>query len=50
MLKIKKLLIIFLVITSKLVILANERPNIIFLLIDDQRYDQLSMLDHPFHG
>ncbi len=32
MLKIKKLLIIFLVITSKLVILANERPNIIFLL------------------
>ena len=46
--KMKKLLIIFLFITSKLVILANEPPNIIFFLIDDQRYDLLSMLEHPF--
>jgi len=26
----------------------KERPNIIFFLIDDQRYDHLSMLKHPF--
>lgn len=26
----------------------NNRPNIIFFLVDDQRYDILSMLDHPF--
>lgn len=26
----------------------NDRPNIIFILVDDQRYDALSMLDHPF--
>ena len=44
----QKLYIISLFITFKLVILANERPNIIFFLIDDQRYDLLSMLDHPF--
>ena len=25
-----------------------DRPNIIFMLIDDQRFDALSMLDHPF--
>ncbi|MCK4748943.1 MAG: sulfatase-like hydrolase/transferase, partial [Bacteroidales bacterium] len=44
----KKFLIISLFIASRLVILANDRPNIIFLLIDDQRYDLLSMLEHPF--
>ena len=34
--------------TFRLVSHASERPNILFLLIDDQRYDHLSMLDHPF--
>lgn len=27
---------------------GQERPNIIFVLIDDQRYDFLSFLDHPW--
>ncbi len=27
---------------------AKKRPNIIFILIDDQRYDFLSYLDHPW--
>ncbi|MFY0654566.1 MAG: sulfatase [Cyclobacteriaceae bacterium] len=27
---------------------AQDRPNIIFILIDDQRYDFLSFLDHPW--
>ncbi len=27
---------------------AQEQPNIIFILIDDQRYDFLSFLDHPW--
>ena len=44
----KRLVLISLLATSRLVILAGERPNIIFLLIDDQRYDLLSMRDHPF--
>jgi N-acetylglucosamine-6-sulfatase len=44
----KRLIIIILFITSKLVSSAGERPNIIFFLIDDQRYDELSMFDHPF--
>jgi N-acetylglucosamine-6-sulfatase len=44
----KKLLIISLFISARLFMSAQERPNIIFLLIDDQRYDELSMLDHPF--
>ncbi|MBA7547424.1 hypothetical protein ES705_39846 [subsurface metagenome] len=44
----KKLIIVSLFITFRLVSLANEHPNIIFFLIDDQRYDHLSMLDHPF--
>ena len=44
----KQLLIISLVLLSRLMISAQERPNIIFFLIDDQRYDHLSMLDHPF--
>ncbi|MBK1876881.1 sulfatase family protein [Pelagicoccus mobilis] len=26
----------------------SERPNIVFILIDDQRYDFLSFLDHPW--
>ncbi len=44
----KQILIALLIISSKVLVLAQERPNIIFLLIDDQRYDLLSMLDHPF--
>ena len=28
--------------------LADERPNIVFILIDDQRYDAASALGHPF--
>ena len=44
----KQLLIISLAFVSRLVLSAQERPNIIFFLIDDQRYDHLSMLDHPF--
>ena len=44
----KNLFFVTLLITIKLVVLANEPPNIIFLLIDDQRYDLLSMLEHPF--
>ncbi len=28
--------------------LAAERPNIVFILIDDQRYDAASALGHPF--
>jgi len=44
----KKLLFIILIITPKMVTLGNEPPNIIFFLIDDQRYDHLSLLDHPF--
>lgn len=44
----KQLLIISLVLISRLVVSAQERPNIIFFLIDDQRYDHLSMLGHPF--
>ena len=27
---------------------AQDRPNIIFILVDDQRYDFLSYLDHPW--
>ena len=27
---------------------AQKKPNIIFILIDDQRYDYLSFLDHPY--
>ena len=27
---------------------AGDRPNIIFILIDDQRYDFLSCLEHPW--
>ncbi len=27
---------------------CQEKPNIIFILIDDQRYDFLSFLDHPW--
>ena len=27
---------------------GQDRPNIIFILIDDQRYDFLSFLDHPW--
>ena len=44
----KRLLIITMLIAFRLVVLADDRPNIIFFLIDDQRYDLLSMLDHPF--
>ncbi len=28
--------------------LADERPNIVFILIDDQRFDAASALGHPF--
>jgi len=27
---------------------AQERPNILFILCDDHRWDALSMMDHPF--
>jgi N-acetylglucosamine-6-sulfatase len=44
----KKLLLLALLLYSGMHMRANERPNIIFFLIDDQRYDHLSMLGHPF--
>jgi N-acetylglucosamine-6-sulfatase len=44
----KKLFLVFLFSLSQLLMLANDRPDIIFFLIDDQRYDLLSMLEHPF--
>ncbi len=28
--------------------LAQDKPNVIFILVDDQRYDFLSFLDHPW--
>ena len=27
---------------------AQDQPNVIFILVDDQRYDFLSFLDHPW--
>ena len=45
----KKLVIgLFFVSCLRLVAFAQERPNVIFILIDDQRYDFLSFLDHPW--
>ena len=44
----KKIILLTLLATSGTTIQANTPPNIIFFLIDDQRYDLLSMLDHPF--
>lgn len=44
----KKIALITLFMISKFMVSQNDRPNIIFMLIDDQRYDALSMLDHPF--
>lgn len=44
----KKLIFIILFVASQLYTLANKPPNIVFFLIDDQRYDLLSMLDHPY--
>ncbi len=44
----KKIVLITLFMISKFMVSQNDRPNIIFMLIDDQRYDALSMLDHPF--
>lgn len=44
----KKLVILSLLFIYSISNMAKERPNIIFFLIDDQRYDLLSMLDHPF--
>lgn len=44
----KKLSLLVLLLACKLLMHAQDRPNIIFFLIDDQRYDHLSMLEHPF--
>jgi len=44
----KKILLIALFMMSKFMVAQNDRPNIIFFLVDDMRYDMLSMLDHPF--
>ncbi|WP_020529072.1 sulfatase family protein [Flexithrix dorotheae] len=38
------LTLLFISFTTK----AQEKPNIIFILVDDQRYDFLSFLDHPW--
>jgi N-acetylglucosamine-6-sulfatase len=29
-------------------VVADERPNLVFILIDDMRYDAFSFMDHPF--
>ena len=44
----KKILLIALFMMSKFMVSQNDRPNIIFFLVDDQRYDMMSMMDHPF--
>ena len=44
----KKVILIALLIMSKFLVAQNDRPNIIFFLVDDQRYDMMSMKDHAF--
>jgi N-acetylglucosamine-6-sulfatase len=44
----KKLSIVLLLFVITKLLSAAEKPNIIFILIDDQRYDFLSYLDHPW--
>ena len=48
----KKLLLVsiavYFFIKPALIFAQDETPNIIFILIDDQRYDFLSYLDHPW--
>ena len=39
---------LLLILSISLSLKAQDRPNIIFILIDDQRYDFLSFLDHPW--
>ena len=33
---------------SKSIVAQDKRPNIIFFLVDDQRYDMMSIMEHPF--
>ena len=43
-----KILLTFLFVVSNFIVAQEKRPNIIFFLVDDQRYDMLSMMNHPF--
>ncbi len=44
----EKILLTFLLVISEFIVAQEKRPNIIFFLVDDQRYDIMSMMDHPF--
>ena len=41
-------LLCFVAVSTIRVLPAQDRPNIIFILVDDQRFDFLSFLDHPW--
>ena len=45
---INKILLISLFVISKSIVAQAKRPNIIFFLVDDQRYDMMSIMEHPF--
>ncbi|OUW31289.1 MAG: acetylglucosamine-6-sulfatase [Flavobacteriaceae bacterium TMED171] len=45
---INKILFISLFVISKSIVAQDKRPNIIFFLVDDQRYDMMSIMEHPF--
>ena len=44
----EKTLLTLVLVISEFIVAQEKRPNIIFFLVDDQRYDMMSMMDHPF--